>query len=43
VSAVGAGYMTKGAAVLIGPDQPWLNINQFLDRLGENLKAKMRA
>jgi len=35
--------MTKGSSVLIGPDPPWLNINQFLDRLGENLKAKMGA
>ena len=31
------------AAVLIGPDQPWLNTNQFLDKLDQNLKAKMGA
>ena len=27
--------------MLIGPDQPWLNTNQFLDKLDQNLKAKM--
>ena len=33
--------MTKDLAVLIGPEQPWLTTNQFLDKLDENLKAKM--
>ena len=33
--------MTKDLAVLIGPDQPWLNTEQFLGRLDQNLKAKM--
>ena len=36
-------HMTKDLAVLIGPDQPWLNTNQFLDKLDQNLKAKMAA
>ena len=41
VDTVEAGHMTKDLAVLIGPDQPWLNTNQFLDKLDQNLKAKM--
>ena len=43
VDTVEAGFMTKDLAVLIGPDQPWLNTNQFLDKLDENLKVKMGA
>ena len=43
VDTVEAGHMTKDLAVLIGPDQPWLNTNQFLDKLDENLKLKMGA
>ena len=43
IDTVEAGHMTKDLAVLIGPDQPWLNTNQFLDKLCQNLKAKMRA
>ena len=35
--------MTKDLAMLIGPDQPWLTTNQFLDALDANLKAKMGA
>ena len=38
-----AGHVTKDLAVLIGPDQPWMNTNQFLDKLDQNLKAKMGA
>ena len=30
-------------AVLIGPDQPWMSTMQFLDKLDENLKARMVA
>ncbi len=41
VDTVEAGHMTKDLAVLIGPDQPWLNTNQFLDKLAQNLKTKM--
>ena len=43
VDTVEAGHMTKDLAVLIGPDQPWLNTNQFLDKLDQNLKARMGA
>lgn len=41
VEAVEAGYMTKDLAILIGPDQPWMTTNQFLEKLDENLKKKM--
>ncbi|MBI2242277.1 MAG: NADP-dependent isocitrate dehydrogenase [Magnetospirillum gryphiswaldense] len=41
VETVESGFMTKDLAILIGPDQPWLTTNQFLDKLDENLKKKM--
>ena len=41
VETVEAGHMTKDLAILISKDQPWLNTQQFLARLDENLKAKM--
>ncbi len=41
VETVESGSMTKDLAILIGPDQPWLTTNQFLDTIDENLKAAM--
>jgi isocitrate dehydrogenase len=41
IETVESGFMTKDLALLIGPDQSWLNTTEFLDRLDENLKAKM--
>jgi isocitrate dehydrogenase len=41
VETVESGYMTKDLAVLIGKDQPWLNTQNFLSKLDENLKKKM--
>lgn len=41
VQTVESGFMTKDLATLIGPEQPWLNTVQFLDKLDENLRAKM--
>ncbi|HKO07878.1 MAG TPA: NADP-dependent isocitrate dehydrogenase [Alphaproteobacteria bacterium] len=41
VETVESGHMTKDLAILIGPDQPWLNTQAFLAKLDENLKAKM--
>ena len=35
--------MTKDLAILIGPDQPWLTTEQFLDKLDENLQKIMAA
>ncbi|MCZ6742936.1 MAG: NADP-dependent isocitrate dehydrogenase [Alphaproteobacteria bacterium] len=41
VETVEAGFMTKDLALLIGPDQAWINTTEFLDKLDENLQAKM--
>jgi isocitrate dehydrogenase len=37
VDTVEAGEMTKDLALLIGPDQPWLTTEQFLDALEKRL------
>jgi isocitrate dehydrogenase len=41
VETVESGKMTKDLAVLIGPDQPWLNTTQFLDALDEEMRLRM--
>ena len=41
IETVEAGYMTKDLALLIGPDQKWLNTREFLDKLDENLQKAM--
>jgi isocitrate dehydrogenase len=41
IDTVEAGFMTKDLALLIGPDQAWLNTQAFLDKLDEGLQAKM--
>jgi|TARA_Y100000294_G_scaffold117943_1_gene109493 isocitrate dehydrogenase len=33
--------MTKNLALLIGPDQAWMNTQAFLDKLDENLQTAM--
>ena len=38
VETVESGSMTKDLAILIGPDQPWMTTQQFLDKLDGNLK-----
>jgi isocitrate dehydrogenase len=40
IETVESGAMTKDLAVLVGPDQQWLNTQDFLSTLDENLKAK---
>ncbi|MCD6075250.1 MAG: NADP-dependent isocitrate dehydrogenase [Rhodospirillales bacterium] len=42
VDTVEAGFMTKDLAILIGPDQPWMTTQKFLDKLDEGLKAAMK-
>ena len=37
ISTVEGGQMTKDLAMLIGPDQPWLDTEGFMDALDENL------
>jgi len=41
IETVESGHMTKDLALLIGPDQPWLNTHQFLDKINDGLQAKM--
>jgi isocitrate dehydrogenase len=41
VETVEAGFMTKDLAILIGPEQPWLTTEQFLDKLDENLRKRL--
>ncbi|MFO1128298.1 MAG: NADP-dependent isocitrate dehydrogenase [Rhodospirillales bacterium] len=41
VETVESGFMTKDLAILIGPDQPWMTTQKFLEKLDQNLQAKM--
>jgi len=41
VDTVEAGEMTKDLALLIGPDQPWLNTQDFMDALARNLERAL--
>ncbi len=41
VSTVESGFMTRDLALLIGPEQPWLTTNQFLEKLDERLHEAM--
>jgi isocitrate dehydrogenase len=41
IETVESGFMTKDLALLIGPDQAWMNTTEFLDKLDENLQARM--
>ncbi|MEP3275853.1 MAG: NADP-dependent isocitrate dehydrogenase [Stappiaceae bacterium] len=41
IDTVQGGQMTKDLALLVGPDQPWLTTNQFLDAIDTNLKTAM--
>ena len=41
VETVEDGFMTKDLSSLIGPEQPWLNTNQFLEKIEENLKVSL--
>jgi isocitrate dehydrogenase len=41
VKSVEDGAMTKDLAILIGPDQPWLTTEEFLDTLDKNLATRL--
>ena len=43
VRTVEAGLMTKDLALLVGPDAPWLNTEDFLAALDERLRTAMAA
>jgi isocitrate dehydrogenase len=42
VATVESGYMTKDLALLVGADQRWLSTTGFLDKVAENLSARMK-
>jgi isocitrate dehydrogenase len=41
VDTVESGKMTKDLAILIGPEQPWLTTNKFLDAIDSNLRKAL--
>jgi isocitrate dehydrogenase len=41
ISTVESGKMTKDLAALVGPDQPWLNTEEFLAALDEELARRL--
>ena len=41
IRTVEKGYMTKDLALLVGPQQSWLNTHSFIDKIAENLQKKM--
>ncbi len=41
VETVESGFMTKDLALLIGKDAPWLNTQDFLDKIDANLQKAM--
>jgi len=43
VETIESGHMTKDLALLIGDEQGWLSTEGFLDKIDENLRAKMGA
>jgi isocitrate dehydrogenase len=43
IKSVEDGFMTKDLALLIGPDQQWMNTRDFLDKLDQNLKRAMAS
>jgi isocitrate dehydrogenase len=42
VETVESGFMTKDLALLVGKDAPWLNTQDFLDKIDSNLHAAMK-
>jgi isocitrate dehydrogenase len=43
IETVEAGFMTKDLALLVGDTQGWLSTAGFLEKVADNLEAKMRA
>jgi isocitrate dehydrogenase len=41
VETVESGFMTKDLAILVGPEQKWLNTQDFLSKIDSNLKLAM--
>ena len=43
IDTVEAGHMTKDLALLVGPQQRWLNTEDFLGKIDENLRSASRV
>ena len=43
IDTIEGGQMTKDLALLVGPDQPWLSTEGFLDAVDTNLQTAMSA
>ena len=43
IDTIEGGQMTKDLALLVGPDQPWLSTEGFLDAVDANLQTAMSA
>lgn len=41
IATVESGKMTKDLAILIGPEQDWLNSEEFLDAIADNLEKEL--
>lgn len=41
ISTVESGLMTKDLSMLVGPEQPWLTTEEFIDALDKNLSARL--
>jgi isocitrate dehydrogenase len=42
IDTVESGFMTKDLALLVGPEQKWLNTEDFLAKIDDNLQAAIR-
>ena len=42
IDTVESGFMTKDLALLVGPEQKWLNTEDFLAKIDENLQTAIR-
>jgi len=42
VETVESGFMTKDLALLVGKDAPWMNTQDFLDKIDSNLQIAMK-
>ncbi|MEX2644165.1 MAG: NADP-dependent isocitrate dehydrogenase [Acetobacterales bacterium] len=42
IGCVEKGFMTKDLALLVGPDQKWLNTQAFMDKIGHELAAALK-
>ena len=41
IDTVEAGFMTKDLSLLIGPDQPWLTTEGFIEKIASNFQEAM--